>query len=104
MPNFSQLISEKRKALGLSQKEVATRVLKEDASAISPQYLNDLEHDRRGAPSDHLIKELARVLEIDEDVLFYAAGELSPDLRQIDRDEKTVGEAIRAFRRKLGSG
>ena len=40
---FGQAISKARKALGLSQKELATRVMKEEkGGAISPQYLNDV--------------------------------------------------------------
>ncbi|MFZ3327760.1 MAG: hypothetical protein WA231_18585, partial [Methylocella sp.] len=35
------------KAKGWALKDLASRVLREDAEAISPQYLNDIEHDRR---------------------------------------------------------
>ena len=42
MATFGELISEGRKKKGLSQKELAAKVLKEDGSAISPQYLNDI--------------------------------------------------------------
>ena len=45
---FGQAISKARKALGLSQKELAARVMKEEKTgAISPQYLNDIERDWR---------------------------------------------------------
>ena len=104
MANFGDLISERRKAKGLSQKEVASLVKKEDGSPISPQYLNDLELKRRDAPSDHLIGEFARVLDLDPDVLFYSAGEVSPDLRGLDPHDSGVKEAIAAFRQKLQGG
>ena len=57
---FGQAISKARKGLGLSQKELAARVMKEEGGgSISPQYLNDIEHDRRSPTSDHLIKQFA---------------------------------------------
>lgn len=87
--------------MGLSQKELAAKVRKEDRSAISPQYLNDLEHDRRGAPSDQLIDEFAEVLGIDKDALYYSAGEVSPDLRGLNPENENVRQAIAAFRRTL---
>ncbi|MCB1783974.1 MAG: helix-turn-helix transcriptional regulator [Alphaproteobacteria bacterium] len=46
-PTFGGLISETRKGKGISQKELAAKILKEDGEAIAPQYLNDIEHGRR---------------------------------------------------------
>jgi transcriptional regulator with XRE-family HTH domain len=102
MASFGELIAEARKSKGLSQKEVAARIKKEDGTPISPQYLNDLELKRRGAPSDHIINEFARELSIDRDVLFFSAGEVTPDLRDLDPRDKDVRKAITAFRRNVG--
>ena len=55
MKTFGTLISEARRAKGLSQKDLAAKVKKEDGQAISAQYLNDIEHDRRNPPSELLI-------------------------------------------------
>jgi transcriptional regulator with XRE-family HTH domain len=101
MAKFGELISDRRRGMGLSQKELAERVKKEDGSPISPQYLNDLEHDRRGAPSEYLIDEFARVLGIEKDALYYSAGEVSPDLRGLNPENESVRQAIAAFRRTL---
>ena len=49
---FGGAISEARKAKGWALKDLASRVLREDKEAISPQYLNDIEHDRRSPSSD----------------------------------------------------
>jgi len=38
---FGGAISEARKAKGWALKDLASRVLREDKEAISPQYLND---------------------------------------------------------------
>jgi transcriptional regulator with XRE-family HTH domain len=101
---FGQVIVQTRQQAGLSQKDVAARVLKEDGSPISPQYLNDIEHDRRGAPSDHLIRQLAKVLSLRVEYLYYLAGELPADLRGRSVDEATVVAAYEAFRSKLKAG
>jgi len=101
MATFGELISDRRRALGLSQKELAAKIRKEDGSTISPQYLNDLERDRRGAPSDYLIGQFARILTMEGDELYYSAGEVSPDLRGLDPKTESVRKAIAAFRRSL---
>jgi len=101
---FGDLIAAARKRKGLRQKEVAARIRKEDGTPISPQYLNDLELKRRGAPSDHIKNEFARELEIDRDVLYFSAGEVSPDLRDLDPTKSEVQEAITAFRKNVGRG
>ena len=98
MPTFGETLSEKRKEAGLSQKDLAARICKEDGQAISPQYLNDLEHDRRNPPSSHLIEQFAAVLKIDAVLLYHCAGELPPDLRCNSVEEETVVAAYKAFR------
>lgn len=99
---FGQAISKGRKALGLSQKEIAARVMKEDeAGAISPQYLNDIEHDRRSPSSGHLIRQFAGILNIPEDYLFALAGRLPDDLRSDTSDRDKVVAAFMSFRRTL---
>ena len=101
MPTFGQLISERRKELSLSQREVAARLIKEDGQPISPQYLNDVERDRRNAPGDDIIRQLGEVLQIDVDVLYNCAGELPPDLRCLDVGEDKIKEAFALFRREV---
>lgn len=98
---FGQAVGQARQKVGLAQKDLARRVKKEDGRSISPQYLNDIEHDRRGAPSDHLIRQLAKVLAIRVEYLYYLAGELPADLRGRRVDEATVVAAYEAFRKKL---
>ena len=99
---FGQIIAAERKKLGLSQKDLAGRILKEDGTPISPQYLNDIERDRRNAPSDYLIGQLASVLQQeDADYLYYIAGQFPGDLRDGSRSKEEVQEAFVAFRSKL---
>lgn len=99
MATFGQVVARRRKDMGLSQKELAETIFKEDGAPISPQYLNDLERDRRDAPSDYLIARFAERLKVDPDLLYGTAGELPPDLRGLDEDVAT--KAFAAFRRTV---
>lgn len=103
MKTFGQIISDARKALGLSQKDLAAKVLKEDGEAISPQYLNDIEHDRRNPPSEFIIRQLAKHLKLKEEPLVAAAGMWPADIQEKLRsaDPKAVEQAFTAFRKAL---
>ena len=103
MATFGQTIAEKRKALGLSQRELAARVVKEDGDAISPQYLNDLEKDRRNPPSDYLIQQFSVALDTPADILFLCAGTIPPDIRCVAIPQEQALEAFKAFRKGLKS-
>lgn len=97
-PTFGYSISRARKAKGLSQKELSRLILREDGTPISPQYLNDIEHDRRSPSSDHLVTQFAQVLEIDPDYLYYLADRLPEDIRNSGLSQKEVSELMMAFR------
>lgn len=103
MRTFGQIIAEARKALGISQKDLAARIRKEDGRSISPQYLNDIEHDRRDPPGEFLIDQFAKHLRLSKEHLVAAAGRWPSDLRQklADADPKRIEEAFTAFRRIL---
>ncbi|MFN4015560.1 MAG: helix-turn-helix domain-containing protein [Reyranella sp.] len=99
---FGQAIAKARKTKGLSQKELAALVLKDEGGgAISPQYLNDIEHDRRSPTSDHLIRQFVKALEVSEDVLFFLAGKIPDDLRRRVKDPAKAGEAFMNFRKAI---
>lgn len=92
-------IAEARKKASMSQKELAAKIRhEEDGSAISPQYLNDIERDRRVVTSDHLISQIAQVLHIEADYLHYLAGRLPDEIRRRNLSERDVTHAFRAFR------
>ena len=98
---FGQLIAKKRKDKGLTQKDLASRILKEEGSQISAQYLNDIERDRRNPSGDHLIEQFARVLDINEDVLYYLTDGWPSDIRRQSDDLQRIGAAFRRFRQTL---
>ncbi|MGH2355688.1 MAG: helix-turn-helix domain-containing protein [Chloroflexota bacterium] len=99
--SFGQIIATARKRAGLSQKDLAARIRKEDGAPISPQYLNDLERDRRNPPSEHLLKQLAEQLNLAPEYLYFAAGQFPADLRDPSYEPERVTAAFQAFRRTL---
>ena len=95
---FGRAISKARKKKGLSLKDVATQIRREDGQTISPQYLNDIEHDRRSPSSDHMVQQFAEVLEINRDWLYYLAGRFPEDVRRQQLSESEVAQRMIAFR------
>ena len=100
---FGLVVSDTRKTLGLSQKQLALEIKKEDGESISPQYLNDIERDRRNAPSQHLILEFARVLKLNADYLFALAQAWPQDIaeKMSKSSPEEVQKAFVAFRKTL---
>lgn len=98
---FGQVIANSRKELGISQRELASKVMKEDGNPISPQYLNDIERDRRNPPGDYLLEQFAQQLDLDKDYLYFLAGKLPSELRSGNTTPRQVQEAFKAFRRTL---
>ena len=99
--SFGEVVSEARKQAELSQKELARRIKKENGEPISPQYLNDIEFDRRTPTSDHLIGQFAKELDIPEEILHYEVGQIPKDDRGAEVNKEQVVEAYKAFRRTL---
>jgi transcriptional regulator with XRE-family HTH domain len=98
---FGGAISYARKAKGWPLKDLAARVRREDDEPISPQYLNDIEHDRRSPSSDRMVQQFADALGIDRDWLYYLAGRFPEDIRDKNLSEKQVSDVMVAFRRTL---
>jgi transcriptional regulator with XRE-family HTH domain len=98
------VIATARKGARISQKELAARILKEDGTPISPQYLNDLERDRRNPPSEAMLLQLAAELRLAPEYLSFVAGQLPGDLRRLGgagESPERVAAAFQAFRRAL---
>lgn len=100
--SFGSAISKARKTLGISQKDLAAKIRKEDDDQpITPQYLNDIEHDRRSPSSDHIVKQLAKNLNISADVLYWLAGRMPQDVISKKRSPERIEAAFTAFRQTL---
>ena len=97
---FGKAIAEARKSKQLSQKQLAAMILKDDGTAISPQYLNDIEHNRRNPPGEYFITQFARLLEVPEEYLYFLAHQIPPKyLRIAPSSPSQVLEAFEAFAR-----
>ena len=102
MKTFGMMVSEARRAAGISQRELATKVKKEDGQAISAQYLNDVERDRRNPPSEFLIGQIADTLNLSKDLLCLAAGTIPNDLKRMAATQPDkIEEAFKAFRKAV---
>jgi transcriptional regulator with XRE-family HTH domain len=102
MKTFGTIVAEARRTIGMSQKDLASKIRKEDGLAISPQYLNDVERDRRNPPSEYLISQIAAALKVDKDVLCLAAGTIPEDVKKLAATHpEQVQEAFKAFRKKV---
>jgi transcriptional regulator with XRE-family HTH domain len=97
---FGQVLTEARKRAGLTQKEVAERLRREDGRPVDAPYLNAVEHDRRRPPPNHLIEQLARIIGISAEVLFFHANRMPTEIEG-DPDEEQVEAAYQAFRKAL---
>lgn len=98
---LGETISAARKKLGYSQKELAEKLMKDEGGAISAQYLNDIEHDRRQPSSESLLRRLAEVLEIPIEVLLYQVGQLPADVQGQNASPERIQAAYQAFRRNI---
>lgn len=96
---FGTYIGSVRKKMGLSQKQLAEKIEREEGGSISAQYLNDIEHDRRSPSSDHMIQQFAHVLNVGADYLYYLAGRFPADVRQANLPQQKVEESFAVFRR-----
>jgi transcriptional regulator with XRE-family HTH domain len=74
MKNFGETMRELRVAQNLGLRETATKV------NISPAYLSRIERGKEYPPRPEVIKELARVLAADPDVLFRLSSSTDPEI------------------------
>lgn len=100
--SLGQIIREARLKKELTQKDLAAGVKKEDGKPIAPQYLNDIEHDRR-SPSEVVARELAKELDLAADYLIFLSGVVPADIREKGANEENVREAFSVLRRKRRS-
>lgn len=101
--SFGRFIADARKKLNMTQKELSTKIMREDGNPISPQYLNDIERDRRRPSSDHMIQQFAQVVELNADYLHYLNGRFPEQERQQQLTEDQFNTRMLAFRKSQDS-
>jgi len=100
MKTLGQLLVERRKARGFEQKQLAALIKNRDGKPLSAAYLNHLEHDH-GKPPNYLLDQLAEVLKVERDVLYFWARRIPADIQPSETDAEQVAAAYRVFRREL---
>jgi len=99
---LGEIIAEARKAKPWSLRQLGEALgkLRPGSKAVSPQFLNDLEQNRR-TPSDDMIALLAKVLDLDTDVLRAAAGATPTEVVDYLKTNPEAGteSVARLFRR-----
>ena len=98
MKSFGELIAHRRKELGLTQTGLGGRIKGRSGESVSQQRITDIEHDRFGVPRRPILKQLARALQLDIDVLYLWGRVIPSDIRAEGLSEDTIKEAWRAFR------
>jgi transcriptional regulator with XRE-family HTH domain len=97
MKTFGEVLAAARKRRGLTLKAVAARVLKDDGTPMSQPYLNDIELGHKGPPSDGMIRQLARVLGVEIEVLRFYANRVYEKPKGADPEPGQIVAAYRAF-------
>jgi transcriptional regulator with XRE-family HTH domain len=90
------VIKQARHARHLTLRRLADQVAKEDGTPISPQYLFDIEVHHR-VPAPHVLRELARVLELEYDTLLALAGSADTVVREYLEEHPQHTEAVIKF-------
>lgn len=101
---FGDAIRSARQARGLSLRELSEKVPKADGSTYSAQYLNDMEHGRRKPPDEQMIRDLARALDLDPEVLLALAGREPQEIRDyltaMPEEREVIGRLFRKARER----
>jgi transcriptional regulator with XRE-family HTH domain len=101
---LGDVINQARRARRLTLRQLAEKVRKEDGQPISPQYLNDIELNRR-VPSTYVLQELARELELSQDMLLMLAGAGATVMREYLKEHpQQEEEVIQLFRAAQSRG
>lgn len=89
MKNFGEIIRDLRVAQDLGLRETATKV------GISPAYLSRIERGKESPPRPEIIKELAKVLAADPDVLFRLSSSTDPEVVSFLHDHPEIMNLLR---------
>jgi transcriptional regulator with XRE-family HTH domain len=93
---LGQFLRQAREAHHWSLRQTAAQLRRPDGVPITPQYLHDLEHNRRH-PSLHLVEELATVLHLDPLRLVVLAGKELEVIQRYLREYPTCATAVTRF-------
>jgi hypothetical protein len=97
-PRLGAVVKDGDQARHMTLHRLADQVMKDDGTPISPQYLFDIEVHHR-VPAPHVLRELARVLELDYDALLALSGGANIVVREyLQSHPEAEAAVIRLFR------
>lgn len=89
MKNFGETVRDLRVAQDFGLRETAIKV------GISPAYLSRIERGKERPPRPEVIKELAKVLAADPDVLFRLSSSTDPEVVDFLHDQPEIMNLLR---------
>jgi len=89
---FGDILRDLRLEEGLGLRELARRI------NTSPGYLSDVENGRTAPPSEKVIVDMARALNLDKQRLLSAARKVDPELLQYIAQQLQVADFLRTAR------
>ncbi len=92
------LIAQRRRQLGLTRIALSERVKGSSGEPVQKQRISDIEYDRFGVPRRAQLRQLARALKLDSDVLYLWAERLPPDIKPSGLNPAAVRKGWKAFR------
>ena len=84
---FGEWVAARRQEIGWKQKDLAEQV------GLSPQYVSDIEHDRRVPPAA-TVERMADALAVPRSVALFRCGLVWPDLLALDRPDEAVATSL----------
>ena len=101
MKSFGELIARRREELGMTQAELAARVIGRRGEPVTQQRIGDIEHMRHGVPRLRVLKQLVRALKLNNiEVLYLWAGVIPPGVSFEGLSEEALLKAWRASARR----
>lgn len=89
MKSFGETIRDLRVAQNLGLRDTAVKV------GISPAYLSRIERNKENPPRPEIIKQLAKILAADPDVLFRLSSSTDPEVVVFLHDQPEVMNLVR---------
>lgn len=104
MKSFGELITRRRKELGLTQTELAQRIVGKHGGTLSQERIADIESNRYGVPRLPILEQLARELQLELDVLYLWGRRIPDDIDPEGVPEAAIKLAWRFFRAAINDG
>lgn len=83
-PGFGQIVRDRRTQKGLTLRKFAQMI------GLSPSYISLMERGEENPPGEANIRQIALVLDLNEDFLLAEAGKVSSDLKNLIMERPSI--------------